>query len=259
MSQYNNNKKINLFFVYDNKTFSLALCHNDTFKLVKNKIVTILKKSNYSLKTQQLYFIHNNKIITNLNYKIILDKLNNNSTILVNHSVNGGFFMDFLEEIINALLSFLDPILSPLTDIIRTIISMILLLENLVGIFISVMKAIPTIFEPSKLIDDILYGVSYGINRVFDSSLTSVDPEENPNEKEETSGPFGVKRGSRVKSVCIPPTLMNTIFLLLCPPLAIFIKTGLRGLFSVIVCGILCVKFYYFPGLLFAALHVLCV
>ena len=260
MSQYNNNKKINLFFVYDNKTFSLALCHNDTFKLVKNKIVTILKKSNYSLKTQQLYFIHNNKIITNLNYKTILDKLNNNSTILVNHSVNGGFFMNFLEEIINALLSFLDPILSPLRDIIRTFISMILLLENLVGIFISVMKAIPTIFEPSKLIDDILYGISYGITKVFSGLFSSIDTEKNPQDKEpedDDIDPFEVKKSK--DDICVPPTLVNTLLLLLCPPLAIFIKHGMSGLISTIICGVLCVKLYYFPGLIFAALHVLCV
>ena len=152
-----------------------------------------------------------------------------------------------------------EPILSPIIDIGKGFVKLGEIVMKLLDIFGKIMKAIPNIFEPSKLIDDILYGVSYGINRVFDSSLSSVDPEDNPNETDESSGPFGVKRGSKVKSVCVPPTLMNTIFLLLCPPLAVFMKTGLRGIFSVIVCGILCVKFYYFPGLLFAALHVLCV
>ena len=52
---------------------------------------------------------------------------------------------------------------------------------------------------------------------------------------------------------------MSILLLIICPPLAIFFKLGfLKGFISAIICGVLCVKLYYFPGLLFAILHVLC-
>jgi len=40
--------------------------------------------------------------------------------------------------------------------------------------------------------------------------------------------------------------------------LALFMDRGIQGMFLVIVCAILTVKLYYFPGLIFAALHILC-
>ena len=81
--------------------------------------------------------------------------------------------------------------------------------------------------------------------------LSSANPRESPGD-----GPFGtIKEG---KPVCVPPTILNIIFLILCPPLALFLHTGIKGLFQVIVCSLLTLKAYYFPGLIYAALHILC-
>ena len=151
-----------------------------------------------------------------------------------------------------------DAIFSPLFDIGKGFLKMLEVVLKILEIFGKIMEAVPSIFEPSKLIDDILYGISFGITQVFSSGMSSLDTEKNPEDKENT-GPFDVKDKSKKNTICVPPTIVNTLFLLLCPPLAIFIKHGMGCFISAIICGVLCVKFYYFPGLLFAALNVLCV
>ena len=66
------------------------------------------------------------------------------------------------------------------------------------------------------------------------------------------------KASGQIPKVCASPTIMNIIILVLCPPLALFFDRGIQGLFHVLVCGLLTVKLYYFPGFIYAALHILC-
>mgnify|MGYP001179767244 CR=1 FL=1 len=74
----------------------------------------------------------------------------------------------------------------------------------------------------------------------------------------EESGPMGLNKREKEK-ICMPPTLTHVIFLIICPPLAIFFKYDFfTAIIPVIICGVLCVKLYYFPGLLFATLMTLC-
>ena len=120
-------------------------------------------------------------------------------------------------------------------------------------------EMIPLIFDPPRLIDDIIFAVSHSINAVIskmgsEGNTSTVD---DPADKKD-SGPFGVSKRER-NPICIKPTIASLIMLILCPPLAIFYKLGFgRGFIPAIVCGVLCVKLYYFPGLLFASLMVLC-
>ena len=48
------------------------------------------------------------------------------------------------------------------------------------------------------------------------------------------------------------------IFSIMSTSLVLFLDRGIGGLFHVVICGILTMKMYYFPGLIFAALHILC-
>ena len=86
----------------------------------------------------------------------------------------------------------------------------------------------------------------------MDSITESKDQPKDANEE----GPFGDSDQGRM--TCLDPTLGMILLLVICPPLAIVYKMGAAGLVSAIICGVLCVKLYYFPGLLFAILHVLC-
>ena len=136
------------------------------------------------------------------------------------------------------------------------VVSIVLLIVELITMIPKMVEAALSIFNPNKLIDDILYGSVAGINTVMGGLIDSVDfnsanPRESPGD-----GPFGtIEKG---KPVCIPPTMINIIFLILCPPLALFLHSGIKGFFQVIVCSLLTLKAYYFPGLIYAALHILC-
>ena len=71
-----------------------------------------------------------------------------------------------------------------------------------------------------------------------------------------SDGVFGIE--DKKKQVCIKPSIINLIILIVCPPLALYINKGLKSIFMIIVCGLMTYYMYYFPGFLFAALHILC-
>jgi uncharacterized membrane protein YqaE (UPF0057 family) len=57
---------------------------------------------------------------------------------------------------------------------------------------------------------------------------------------------------------CVRPKLFKILLTLVCPPLALFLHMGTSGWFHVIVCTIFTVYFFYFPGLIYTLLHILC-
>mgnify|MGYP001980610967 CR=1 FL=1 len=57
---------------------------------------------------------------------------------------------------------------------------------------------------------------------------------------------------------CLPPTMTRMVILMLCPPFALFLHLGLMGWVSIIICSLLTVYGFYFPGLIYATLHILC-
>jgi hypothetical protein len=124
--------------------------------------------------------------------------------------------------------------------------------------FAQMMQIIPLIFDPPAFINDVMFGVSWGINKIFSRAMDSITESAKSPEKDDTdTSPFG-ENGDQGRMTCADPTLGMILLLVVCPPLAIFYKMGIAGMVSAIICGVLCVKLYYFPGLLFAILHVLC-
>jgi len=57
---------------------------------------------------------------------------------------------------------------------------------------------------------------------------------------------------------CFPPTFARMILMVLCPPFALFLHVGLSRWYYVVLCAVLTVYGYYFPGLIYAALQILC-
>ena len=108
------------------------------------------------------------------------------------------------------------------------------------------------VFTPKKLIDDVIFATSFGIKSAIGGIISSIDSGSagNPEDADPDSIP----------KVCVPPSLFKLFVLLVCPPLALFIHLNFsfQGFFLVIICSILTVSCYYFPGLIFAALHILC-
>jgi hypothetical protein len=195
---------------------------------------------------KQKYKIHANIKIKSetklLQNNLTLDENNikNNDNIHIYSCINGGF----IDILIN--------LLKGMADLFKNIGS---LLEDLMRIFLLLIELIPNIFQPDKLINDIIYGVTTGfstmINAFIDNILNIFSEQEAPVNND-------IYNETQYKKVCIKPTILNLILLVVCPPLAILRSKGLRGFLLIVICAILTYYMYYFPGLLFAALHTLC-
>jgi hypothetical protein len=142
-----------------------------------------------------------------------------------------------------------EPIVAPIVGIAKGFVKMGEIAVMLVELVIKVIATIPSIFNPDKLINDVLYGVTNGITSMFGGIINQFSTNEEP-----------VKDGiyDKKNQVCVAPTLINLIILVVCPPLALYKDRGLKGFFLVIVCALLTYYLYYFPGFLFAALHIMC-
>jgi hypothetical protein len=204
---------------------------------------SILRKVNINTKIKN--FIEDNNIknsYLSFNGKILnskknfLDyKIDNNDILFVNKRLKGGIF---------------STIIKALVKIVEFFILILKYLDDFIMIFIKLIEIIPLIFNPKKFIDDLIFGISYSIKLVVGGMMDSIDSgtvsnkEENPDD---------------VPKVCMPPSLFNLIILLICPPLALMIHVGgVKGIFLTVICAILTVWCYYFPGFIFAAIHILC-
>ena len=154
---------------------------------------------------------------------------------------------------------FLKPIVGPIIGIAKGIVQLGELAVMLVEIFINVIMMIPNIFQPDKLINDIIYAVMTGISTMTSAFFGRFTyGKKKPDKNEPGGGIFGVEDES--KRVCVTPSFINLMILVLCPPLALYLKLGfsIPAVFMVIICCLMTYYLYYFPGFIFAALHILC-
>ena len=150
-----------------------------------------------------------------------------------------------------------EPILGPIIGIAKGFISLGEICGTLVQLLIDVIKMIPTIFSPDKLLNDVIYGSITGITSMFTALFAKVGfIGGDPKTDDGSGGVFGIDDPN--KAICIKPTIINLVLLVVCPPLALYIKRGFSSFFLVIICGLMTYYMYYFPGFLFAALHILC-
>ena len=153
---------------------------------------------------------------------------------------------------------FLKPIISPIIAISKGFVKMAEIAGILVKLIADVLAMIPAIFSPDKLINDIIYAMSLGITSMIEGFIKNLPFGGGGKTKDEEGGKGIFGMGKDAKKVCIKPTFLNLIILVLCPPLALFLKRGMKGIFWVLVCGLMTYFLYYFPGLIFAALHIFC-
>ena len=158
--------------------------------------------------------------------------------------------MDLLEPIFK-------PIIEPFKSMVVAIVGIADLIIEIITLLPKLLELITNIFEPDKLINDIIYGVTVGFTTMITAlinNITNVFSEQNKTTTSNTDGIYS----DNVRKTCIKPTIINLIILVLCPPLAILISKGIRGFLLIVICAILTYYMYYFPGLLFAALYTLC-
>jgi uncharacterized membrane protein YqaE (UPF0057 family) len=131
---------------------------------------------------------------------------------------------------------------------------------KLIQVLVKLIEATPKLLSlfmiftnPGKVIKDTLYGVITGIKMlfeaIFDSTIGSFH---------KVLKPYFIGDGeeNKDKQECISPTYMEILLLILCPPLAIFVRKGIKAfLIILIACGL--TYLYYFPGLIYATLHII--
>ena len=150
------------------------------------------------------------------------------------------------------------PIVSPIISIAKAFVSIGELAGKIIKVFTDVLALIPTILNPEKLLNDVIYGTITGITSMITTifeNILNLFGDSIPT-KDNNNGVFGIE--NKKKQVCIKPTIINLVILILCPPLALFINKGWKSFFMIIVCALMTYYMYYFPGFLFAALHILC-
>ena len=126
------------------------------------------------------------------------------------------------------------------------------ILIKILDIFTGLFPIVPLLFDPPRLANEIITGVTIGLVMIiekfigfFNPSILSpkeslVEGDFNNNNKEDCEG-----------KTCYKTTLINLIFLLICPPFAIFQAYGFV-FHEIFFCTLLTVYGYYFPGLIYA-------
>lgn len=161
--------------------------------------------------------------------------------------------MGLMQKIIKSILS---PLLIPFRPIMKPIFKLIDAMDSLSEVLASIISLIPKFFElfamladPAKLIKDAVFGLKTGIYLIFNSILDLFFGNLSNSFKH-------TFENNNTKEACVKPTFLEILILVLCPPLAIFIRKGLKNFLTILITSIL-TYFYYLPGVLFASLHIL--
>ena len=161
-------------------------------------------------------------------------------------------------------MGFLNMVLSPLEAIFKPLISIFKTVLVLIQLFIELLKMLPKFFymfnyitDPGKIISDAFYGFTTGIKMIIKTTIDTLMGKSigliNPHVRDDSGNK---KQNQQKKEECLSPSLLEILILLLCPPLAIFIRKGLKGFFTIVITAVL-TYFYYLPGLVYASLYVL--
>jgi len=234
------------YIVKNNKSNIILFDDTQTIDTLKNTIMVQCK-----LKNKDFFLTYNDKLLKETRNTNSYN-IENYGIIQINFRQRGGFAGLIIA--LAAVTAILSVLAKPLISLIKIMGKLLILFFEFMGIFPHLFDLVLLIFDPRKFIDDLIFGVSYGIITMFNGIFSSIYsgsssiPNKDPTD---TSG---------VHKVCVSPSLLNLILLIVCPPLALFIDMGFTfyTIFLVIVCAILTIKLYYFPGLIFAALHILC-
>ena len=167
----------------------------------------------------------------------------------------------------------LTSIFTAIGSIAESIIKLAELAYLLLEVIVLNLPKLFAVFNLNNLLNDVIGGIFVSFNVVFQAAIDMFSPrktirDNNPNKKNTSTGIFGFSRpkknGKFINPVnandrrCFPPTLARLILMIICPPFALFTHVGLRRWYYVVICALLTVYGYYFPGLLYAALHILC-
>ena len=122
------------------------------------------------------------------------------------------------------------------------------ILIKIMDIFSALFPIIPLLFNPPRLASEIITGVSVGFVMVFRKAMGFLNPAKYGPNVDIKSDENSI---NSIEQNCYSTSIMNIIFLIICPPFAIFQASGF--VFNkIFICTLLTVYGYYFPGLIYA-------
>lgn len=167
-----------------------------------------------------------------------------------------------------------DALITGIITIAETCINLVELLFDLVMWVVEMIANAPKFFNPVFILNEIISGIFIGIKTVINGIVDIFTPSRfkiNRNQCANTGeGIFGYRRKRNLNGKimgddnnqggkrCIKPTTLRILITMLCPPLGLFLHLGFKGFFHILVCVFFTVKLYYFPGFLYALMHIIC-
>jgi uncharacterized membrane protein YqaE (UPF0057 family) len=166
----------------------------------------------------------------------------------------------------------IDKLFSAIVTIGEVSVTLGEMLVFLVKAITELLQAALLILNPIKIVNDSITGIFMAVKIVVVNILsffTSAKRKTYNACKSAGEGLFGYRRprnseGKLISSKgvrgskCMRPKLLVLITTVLCPPLGLFFHIGSSGWFHIIIATVLTVYTYYFPGLIYTLLHILC-
>lgn len=164
--------------------------------------------------------------------------------------------MGIFDDILRVILYPLEPIVDPIIQLVNAIILTVNFIIELVKMIPKLLTIFFYILDPVGLLNDLVFGMTEGVTMVFEALIDVLfrDLRKTMGGRKSQGG----NEGHATKSVCASPTLIETMILVLCPPLFVVLRQGFFiGFFPTIICFILTYLFYI-PGLVYASLYYVC-
>ena len=201
----------------------------DLKRKIKSHILKDILKKKYDLQGE-FFLIRKSKVLKNI------DNINYGDEILLNKRLKGGF---------------LNEVLTLLSSGVKLMTGTVSLVESIMDIIIRLVDLITYVFNPVKLFNGLITGVLEGLKILIIGPINDLSggPKKQTIKKK--------NRESKNKKYCFKTRFLKILILILCPPLAIFIDRGIKGIVPVIISIILTFYLYYFPGLIFSSLYLL--
>ena len=125
-------------------------------------------------------------------------------------------------------------------------------------VLVTIFSIIPPLLEmavnlflnPTKLANDIITGVIIGFTLFVEKLFGYINPAYYQDKLKNSSE----NNIDTVETNCYSTSFMSILLLIVCPPFAVWQTYGVSGFKEVILCTLLTVYGYYFPGLIYALL-----
>jgi uncharacterized membrane protein YqaE (UPF0057 family) len=163
--------------------------------------------------------------------------------------------MGIFDDILRVILFPLEPIIDPVIQLVNAILLMVNFIVELVKMIPKLLTVFFYILDPVGFLNDLMFGMTEGVTMVFEALIDVLfrDVRNTMGKKDP-----GSNDGQGHKKVCASPSLVETIILVICPPLFIVLRQGLlTGFFPTVICFVLTYLFYV-PGLVYASLYYAC-